>query len=461
MRRSGAPMRSVDLPGHIPSNLVNGGRIEGELPEFFDNIGALSVAATCCAVDAASAVKRDYSVDQVELFAGHIKTTSLILITAFVLCFTVITMRDVLVPLALAIVLVCLFEPLFCFLRHPGNSYRRFRDPTWKPEPEESPSALQVVKGKLGIVFALVGCLLSVILIFLVTISMLIYSVIIFPNEKYTNSSRYSKLSEYIDSFSDDVSAIEDSSATSSGLAVSALSLSASIASTIFVMMLFFTFLLLEITDEEQASGVHVGFSSKVKRSVKRYVRVKTCIAVLVGVSVWLILAVLKVDLPFLFGFLAFVLNFIPHIGYTVSVLIPLALVYLDPTKNWMDVFLCFVFLTLVYQFFGIVVEPRYLARWLDLHPLVIITMLAFWTGCWGPVGTIFSTPITCIVRLLLLEFSHPYAAYLAGLLEGQWGGIPGHKQSLGPVREPRIAEHEAATLACINILAPPVVHKV
>merc|ERR1712039_225899 len=53
----------------------------------------------------------------------------------------------------------------------------------------------------------------------------------------------------------------------------------------------------------------------------------------------------------------------------------------------------------------------------LDLHPVVVLVSLAFWTLCWGPPGALLSTPMTCMLILGLREISHPLAASAATLL--------------------------------------------
>mmetsp|Transcript_38294 Transcript_38294/g.70661 ORF Transcript_38294/g.70661 Transcript_38294/m.70661 type:complete len:122 (-) Transcript_38294:16-381(-) len=88
-----------------------------------------------------------------------------------------------------------------------------------------------------------------------------------------------------------------------------------------------------------------------------------------------------------------------------------------------------------VHQVFSNFIEPRLLAKSLDLHPIVVLVALGFWTVCWGAVGAILSTPLTSVVRLLLMEFEHPYAVVAVGLLEGQWGPSSERKRALGPNR--------------------------
>jgi len=207
---------------------------------------------------------------------------------------------------------------------------------------------------------------------------------------------------------------------------------------------------------DESALANSNTFSVKVQRSIKRYVLVKTMASLAICVLTGVLLKVLQVDLAMLFAFLAFLLNFVPHVGYTFSVAGPVVLAYLDPTKSWSDVVLCLVFLSLFHQIIINIVEPRVLAKSLDLHPMVVILTLALWTVCWGAVGTLLATPLTCIFRLVLLEINHPYAVKLASMLEGRPFQQRPSKSSLGPIQPGRYVEAERATVAWVTSMAPP-----
>merc|ERR1712039_1007528 len=95
--------------------------------------------------------------------------------------------------------------------------------------------------------------------------------------------------------------------------------------STAFLSLLFLTFLLLAGVGSDPQRKL-LGFSWKVKLSIQRYLLIKTRISVMVAVSIWFVLFYMDVDLAALYALLTFMLNYVPHIGYCLSVLLPVPL---------------------------------------------------------------------------------------------------------------------------------------
>ncbi len=53
----------------------------------------------------------------------------------------------------------------------------------------------------------------------------------------------------------------------------------------------------------------------------------------------------------------------------------------------------------------GNVIEPRYLARSLNLSPLVILVSLVIWGTMWGVIGLFLSVPITVMMMIFFAHF--------------------------------------------------------
>merc|ERR1719335_1203471 len=141
------------------------------------------------------------------------------------------------------------------------------------------------------------------------------------------------------------------------------------------------------------------------------------------------VLFLFKVDLWFLFAVLTLILNYIPHVGSTIAIIAPLPLVWLDPTKKLEDLIYVLIIPLVIHQVVGNVVEPKLLSVSLELHPIVVILSLAFWTTVWGAVGAVLSVPLTAVFRLVLKDFRHPYIIPIVCLLEGRWEAWPMKKR--------------------------------
>ena len=157
---------------------------------------------------------------------------------------------------------------------------------------------------------------------------------------------------------------------------------------------------------------------AKLRRQINEYVRVKTIVSFLTGAFTFLFLRMLGVDLALVFGTMAFFLNFIPNIGSFVAMALPLPVILLAPPDQLdvVDKVLAFGLPAGVQLFMGNFVEPRWMGKSLDLHPVVVLLALIFWGFLWGPIGMLLSVPITAVIKTLLeqSELTRPAARLLA-----------------------------------------------
>jgi AI-2 transport protein TqsA len=183
------------------------------------------------------------------------------------------------------------------------------------------------------------------------------------------------------------------------------------------LLVLFFSiFLLAGRKPHEERRGIYKIIDAK----IRRYTVTKVATSAATGTLVGTILAVLGVDLAFVFGILAFFLNFIPNVGSIIATLLPLpiAIVQFDSLAR---VLLVLILPTMVQITIGSILEPKLMGEGLDLHPAAILVALVFWGLIWGPVGMLLAAPITAVLRIVLGRFdtTRPVADLLAGRLPG------------------------------------------
>ncbi len=111
-------------------------------------------------------------------------------------------------------------------------------------------------------------------------------------------------------------------------------------------------------------------------------------------------LHMIGVPSPILFGIIAFLMRFVPYVGAIIAASFPIALAAaVDP--GWtmaIETLALFVTLELV---IGNLVEPFLYGHNTGLSPLAVVVSATFWTWLWGPVGLVLSTPLTvCLVVL-------------------------------------------------------------
>ncbi|MET0042927.1 MAG: AI-2E family transporter, partial [Candidatus Thiodiazotropha sp. 6PLUC3] len=134
--------------------------------------------------------------------------------------------------------------------------------------------------------------------------------------------------------------------------------------------------------------------------SIKRYMVIKTSTSLLTGVLVAVLLALLGVDYPLLWGTLAFLFNYVPNIGSIIASVpaVLLALIQLGPQ---LAVWTAVGYL-IINSVVGNGIEPRFMGKGLGLSPLIVFISLVFWGWILGPVGMFLSVPLTMTMKIVL-----------------------------------------------------------
>jgi predicted PurR-regulated permease PerM len=117
---------------------------------------------------------------------------------------------------------------------------------------------------------------------------------------------------------------------------------------------------------------------------------------VIIGTGLWLI----GVPSAILWGILAAVLRFVPYIGAAIAAAFPLVLaVAVDPT--WSMLLWTLALFLVVEPIVGHVIEPMVYGHSTGLSPVAVVASATFWTALWGPIGLVLATPLTvCLVVL-------------------------------------------------------------
>jgi len=147
---------------------------------------------------------------------------------------------------------------------------------------------------------------------------------------------------------------------------------------------------------------------------VTYYLTTQLAVNVGVGLPVGVGLAVIGIPYAALCGMLVMLLRFVPYLGVIVAASFPLALaVAVDPGWSLLGwTVLLFVVIETVVAY---LVEPHLYGVSTGLSPLAVIIAAVFWTCLWGPVGLLLSTPLT--VCLVVLGRHAPQLGFLGVLL--------------------------------------------
>src|ERR1700716_3317563 len=118
------------------------------------------------------------------------------------------------------------------------------------------------------------------------------------------------------------------------------------------------------------------------------------------GLVIGIGLAVIGVPSAPLWGMMAAILRFVPYIGAPISAIFPLVLAAAVAPGGTTVLWTAALFL-IVEPIAGHVIEPLVYGRSAGLSPVAVIVSATFWTWLWGPIGLVLSTPLTiCMVVL-------------------------------------------------------------
>jgi AI-2 transport protein TqsA len=177
-----------------------------------------------------------------------------------------------------------------------------------------------------------------------------------------------------------------------------------SVLSDFILVILTMTFILLEVSSFPIKLRSVIGDPkqkfpqfTKFANDMKHYMIIKTLISLATGILVAGWLYILGVDYPILWGFLAFLLNYIPNIGSVVAAIPPVILAFIQLGLG--SAVMVAAGYIVVNFLIGNVIEPRLMGRRLRLSTLVVFLSLIFWGGLLGLVGAILSIPLTMTLK--------------------------------------------------------------
>lgn len=205
-------------------------------------------------------------------------------------------------------------------------------------------------------------------------------------------------------------------------------------ASLVFIYVLF---LLIEqstfnrkyaaLFDSPARAEAAFAIRAEINRRVLHYFGIKTGVSLATGMATTGLLLVLGLPYAALFGFIAFLLNYIPTIGSLISVIFPslLALVFFETYGPFLVIS---IGLGLIQFILGNLVEPKLMGSSLNLSGLVILLSLAFWGAIWGVTGMVLCVPLTVVILIICAQI--PQTRPIAVLLSADG--------NVGPPLQPR-----------------------
>lgn len=147
--------------------------------------------------------------------------------------------------------------------------------------------------------------------------------------------------------------------------------------------------------------------------AIERYMAIKTLVSLATGLLVGIWLAVLGVDFPILWGFIAFLLNYVPSVGSTIAAVPAVLLAFIQFGMGHAAIAAA-GYMTINFVLDN-VIETRLMGRKLSLSTLVVFLSLILWGSLLGPVGMVLCIPLTMTLKFACE--SNPDTQWIAVLL--------------------------------------------
>jgi predicted PurR-regulated permease PerM len=285
-----------------------------------------------------------------------------------------------------------------------------------------SPLLYWLTKKKVPSWLAFIITLIAILLVFLVLVVMLIVAVDRLTESIPTYAAELQLSVDAVEDFfvdlgieEDDITAlVEDlpnifEPRELLNVAVSFLSGIVGAFSDVFLIGLIVVFLLVDafgiaekLSSEIQKGNDYIQRVATFGSDIRQYVYITTVVGLVTGLFDTIFFLILGVDFAILWGIMAFLLSYIPTLGFWIAAIPPTFLTWLE--FGWPRALVVFLGIVLINGFAENVVKPRYMGKGLNLSPFVVVFSVVFWTAILGPLGAILSIPMTLIFKELIFE---------------------------------------------------------
>ena len=161
------------------------------------------------------------------------------------------------------------------------------------------------------------------------------------------------------------------------------------------------------------ADNPQVARLTTVGRSVVRQFGLRAIVNLVTGAGMTVLLFVLGVDFPLLWGILTFFLSFVPYIGLVLAVAPAVVLALAEfGLERALLVILGVVVINVMAEN---VLSPMMMGRGLNLSPTVVFLSFIIWAWLLGGPGAFLALPITLFVAVMLDTF--PETRWLASII--------------------------------------------
>ena len=142
---------------------------------------------------------------------------------------------------------------------------------------------------------------------------------------------------------------------------------------------------------------------------VRRYMIATAALGIAQGALNAIALVILQVPGAFLWGLLSFLGSFIPNVGYFIAIIPPVVFGFL--VGGWQTAIPVIIVYAVINGVVQTLVQPRLVGNAVALSQTITFVSVLVWATIVGPIGAILAIPLTLMVRALLID-SDPNAGW-------------------------------------------------
>ncbi len=146
-------------------------------------------------------------------------------------------------------------------------------------------------------------------------------------------------------------------------------------------------------------------YLNTITTNLRSFLVAQTQVCLITGVGVIIALWLLGVDFALLWGFVAFLMNFIPYIGSILAAIpaVIVAFIQFGPTITVLLVIVAYLVVNIVVNY---AIYPRLMSQGVDLSMFIVLASMIFWGWVLGPIGLILAVPLTAVIKISLESYA-------------------------------------------------------
>jgi AI-2 transport protein TqsA len=181
---------------------------------------------------------------------------------------------------------------------------------------------------------------------------------------------------------------------------------------TLFLTMMIFGFMLVAAVSMPGAARMGLGAENpviarltKFTQEVRHYVSITTTVNFLVGLGDAFLLWMMGIPFAWLWGILAWVMGYIPSVGFWVALIPPALIAWAQ--FGFQQALVVILMYILINGSVQNILQPKLMGEGLKITPVVIYLSLIIWGWLLGGMGALLAVPLTLLIFAVLDSFEN------------------------------------------------------